>query len=155
MVTYPVEISISLSPVLHTEAPEYRIVAENQVLHGYLESTTVFDLSIIAAKKSKITVEFLNKKVSDTVLSQGLDKAVIIDWIKFFSIQDPKFVWLGQYCPEYPEPWASEQKNAGVDLAPALFNTTYLGWNGVWTLEFDVPIFTWIHQVQNHGWLYD
>jgi hypothetical protein len=36
-----------------------------------------------------------------------------------------------------------------------LKNHTYLSWNGKWTLTFDVPVFTWIHRVQNLGWIYD
>lgn len=34
-------------------------------------------------------------------------------------------------------------------------NATYLGWNGLWVLEFELPIFTWIHKLENLGWIYD
>jgi hypothetical protein len=148
---YPVEIEICLSPVQHTEAPQYRITAENSILHGHLLSTTTFNLSIEAEQKSKITVEFLNKKDTDTVPEQGLDKAIVIEWIKFFGISDPRFVWEGVYCPSYPELWYNQQSTPPPNR---LKNTNYLGWNGTWTLDFDVPIFTWIHRIQNHGWLY-
>jgi hypothetical protein len=29
-----------------------------------------------------------------------------------------------------------------------------MGWNGRWELNFRVPIFTWIHQLENLGWIY-
>jgi hypothetical protein len=151
MNTYPVKISICLRPIFYADAPEYRISAADVLLQGHLESTTVFDLSIIAVDKSSISIEFLNKQDSDTVIDQGLDKAIVIEWIKFFGISDPRFVWQGVYRPNYPEPWYSQQLTAPPET---LKNTDYLSWNGKWSLDFDVPIFLWIHRIQNHGWLY-
>lgn len=77
--------------------------------------------------------------------------ALIIKSITFNNIPSDKFVWAGKYTPEYPEPWATEQ---GSTLARELDHTGYLGWNGVWRLEFTAPIFTWIHGVEDLGWIY-
>jgi hypothetical protein len=77
--------------------------------------------------------------------------AVIIKSIAFNDITSDKFVWAGVYTPNYPEPWASKQ----TDLAKEITNTNCLGWNGVWRLEFTAPVFTWIHRVENLGWIYD
>lgn len=62
-----------------------------------------------------------------------------------------RFKWAGVYFPVYPEPWASTQ----IDLPKFHKSATYLGWNGQWELEFSVPIFTWIHKLENLGWIYD
>jgi hypothetical protein len=104
-----------------------------------------------------VNFEFETKKTSSLVL-QISDKqdqeAVIIESVSFFGIEDPRFVWAGVYTPEYPEPWASQQRSKGVYLQPHLVNQDYLGWNGQWTLTFEVPVFTWIHKTQNLGWIY-
>jgi hypothetical protein len=31
--------------------------------------------------------------------------------------------------------------------------TSYLGFNGKWTLTFDRPFYQWLHQAQGQGWL--
>jgi hypothetical protein len=72
--------------------------------------------------------------------------AVIVKEIKFFEISDPRFVWAGVYYPEYPEHYP--------DKTSPLPGHGYLGWNGVYKLEFSVPVFTWIHQIKNFGWIY-
>lgn len=74
------------------------------------------------------------------------DTAVIVKEIKFFNISDPKFIWAGVYYPEYPEHYPNKTS--------PLPGQGYLGWNGVYRLEFSVPVFTWIHQTQNLGWIY-
>jgi hypothetical protein len=100
-------------------------------------------------------VELLNKIDAGSVPEKSLDKAVIIDSVSFFEISDPKFAWVGVYEPNYPEPWATEQRTQGVVLTQHLSPHTYLGFNGKWTLTFDIPVFTWIHKIQNLGWIYD
>lgn len=25
--------------------------------------------------------------------------------------------------------------------------------NGIWTLEYEYPVFSWLHKILNHGWL--
>ena len=102
-----------------------------------------------------LSVEFINKHDSDTDIANNLDKAVIIKNITFNNITSPKFVWAGIYKPEYPEPWATEQQNQNIVLLPQLPAHNYLSWNGKWTLTFSVPIFTWIHHIENLGWIYD
>jgi hypothetical protein len=149
---YPVELEICIRPVFYLDPPEYCISVEDKTITGKLENITTFAFSIIADTKSFVSIQLLNKNNSDTIVNQNLDKAIVIEWIRFFGIQDPKFVWQGRYRPVYPEPWYSQQVTPpSVELS----NICYLGWNGTWRLDFDVPIFTWIHQVQNHGWIYD
>jgi hypothetical protein len=63
-----------------------------------------------------------------------------------------RFRWSSRYYPDYPEPWASEQK----DPLPKYHDSaTYLGWNGRWEFRFSAPIFKWIHRLENLGWIYD
>jgi len=91
-----------------------------------------------------LEIEHRHKQPNDA------DTALIIRSISFNDITSDKFIWRGVYTPDYPEPWASEQ----TTLAQEITMTNYLGWNGTWRLEFAAPVFTWIHQVEDLGWIY-
>jgi hypothetical protein len=74
-----------------------------------------------------------------------------IKTVKLDNIDLRNLIWHNsKFEPEYPEPWASEQSNLESELTAH----PYLGWNGCWSLTFGVPVFTWIHQTQNLGWIY-
>jgi hypothetical protein len=147
-INYPVIIDIHLRSVWHDNPPEINIGINDNINRIVLTDDQVFHYEFDTDKSSVLTVELLNKTNADTV--DGLDKAVVIESVSFFGISDPKFAWAGEYRPEYPEPWASQQH----ELKPLLKSHTYLGWNGKWTLTFTVPVFTWMHQTQDLGWIY-
>ena len=46
--------------------------------------------------------------------------------------------------PDYPEPWASEQRAAGHELETSVPGELYLGHNGVWRFNFDSPIYKFL-----------
>lgn len=151
---YPIKLSVSLRPIWHQDPPEVSVgINKNLTTISLTEASTInFDLCLSGS--NDLVIELLNKTDADTVPDKNLDKAVVIEDVSFFGISDPKFVWLGVYEPVYPEPWATEQHDQGVVLKPQLTNQTYLGFNGKWTLTFEMPIFTWIHRVQGLGWIY-
>jgi len=150
-IDYPVKIDIHLRPVWHDDPPEIDIGINDDIERIILRDNQQFHYEFTANNCSTLCVELLNKTDADSRPDQGLDKAVVIESVSFFDIKDDRFIWLGEYCPKYPEPWYSEQT---PKPEPLLKNHTYLGWNGKWTLTFDVPDFTWIHRVQNLGWIY-
>lgn len=150
---YHTQGEICLIPRWHLDPPEVQVLFNKDVIfQGTIkDSTTIkFDKNLESGWH-ELHVLFTNKTNHDSNLSLGLDKAVIVDHIVFNKICSPKFVWQGVYRPDYPEPWFSEQK---IRPAAELRYHNYLGWNGQWTLTFRAPIFTWIHQVENLGWIY-
>lgn len=153
--TYPVELCVRLRPVWHRDPPVVNISINENSSQVILEHEKDFEFCFDGRDRNFLEIEFLNKQDSDTVPELGLDKAVSIESVSFFGILDPKFVWLGKYSPRYPEPWAGQQRAAGVALPTQLTNVTWMGWNGVWRLEFSAPVFTWIHQMQNLGWIHE
>jgi hypothetical protein len=100
----------------------------------------------VDAGEHQLTVEFDNKT--------DPEMAVIIHRIEFFEIASPKFIWRGVYRPRYPESYVTEHRAKQITVSPTLTNCNYLGWNGTWTLTFTAPIFIWIHQVEDLGWMY-
>ena len=150
--TYPVKLDIKLKSIWHDNPPEINIGINNDIQQIILSKDQTFHYEFAADNTSTLTIELLNKTDADTIPDKGLDKAVIIESISFFGISDPKFVWSGEYRPEYPEPWYSKQ---ATKPEPLLKSHTYLSWNGKWTLTIDLPVFTWIHKTQDLGWIYD
>jgi len=152
--TYPVKLSVTLRPIWHQDPPRIRVGIDNNLSESDLTELTTIDFDFVATQDCQLVVELLNKTDQDCVPDQNLDKAVVIESVDFFGISDPRFAWAGVYEPIYPEPWATEQHNQGVALKQHLCPHTYLSWNGKWTLTFSVPVFTWIHRLQNLGWIY-
>jgi len=151
---HPVKLAITLVPVWHSEPPRICVAVNDDRRERDLTRPATLEFEFESDKPCDLTVEFLNKRDHDTVPEHNLDKAVIINNVSFFGISDPKFVWAGVYEPRYPKLWIQEQRSRGVALQQQLTNQSYLGWNGKWTLTFDVPVFTWIHKIQNLGWIY-
>lgn len=150
---YSTQAEICLIPRWHLDPPVVSVKLDREVIfQGAIKEPIKiqFDQDLEPGSHD-LQIEFTNKTEKDTNLDLNLDKAVIIDHIVFNKICSPKFVWQGIYRPNYPEPWLSQQENP----PPAeLKYHNYLGWNGQWTLTFQTPIFTWIHQVENLGWIY-
>jgi hypothetical protein len=153
-IKYPVKIAVTLRPVWHQDPPRIRIGIGNNLTEIALRETVTINFDFESDSQCELIVEFLNKQDIDTVPEQGLDKAVIVENVSFFGISDPKFVWAGVYTPNYPEPWATQQRSQDVVLKQHLTQHNYLSWNGKWRLTFTVPVFTWIHQTQDLGWIY-
>ncbi len=149
-----IKLSVKLVPRWHRNPPEVLIGAQN-LSRITLRETQIFDFEWRGQGRQTLTLTLLNKTEKDSDHLHGRDMAVIIDDISFFGISDPRFIWAGRFYPTYPENWAREQQSQGVELPAELENIQYLGWNGTWRLEFWSPVFTWIHQKQHLGWIYD
>lgn len=141
--TYPVKMSVTLRPV---DQPKIHVGVNGNVASMQLNETVILDFNFEHAGSCELTVELVDQIASE---------AVVIESVSFFGIEDPKFAWAGVYEPIYPEPWATQQQDQGVVLKPHLCPHTYIGWPGKWTLTFSVPVFTWMHRVQDLGWIYD
>lgn len=142
---YPIKMSVTLTPVHHDRSLPVTVGIDQNITTINLDKTTTINWEFEAKHSCQLSVEFINKQDQE---------AVVVESVSFFGIEDPKFAWAGVYKPVYPEPWASEQRMQNIELKSELCPHTYLGWNGKWTLTFEVPVFTWIHRIQNLGWIY-
>ena len=138
-----VKLSITLRPV---DQPNIRVGINGDFFPLTLDQTETINFELESEKECQLTIELVDKRDQE---------AVVVESVSFFGIDDPKFVWKGIYEPKYPEPWATEQRDQGVVLKPQLCPHTYLSWPGKWTLTFTVPVFTWMHKIQDLGWIYD
>lgn len=142
---------IALTPTYSSKAPHITVkLNDKKIWSGdLLKETQVEFREELIVGEHKLSVVFDNKTNNDKNLY------VTVDCVAFEGIVISDLASHGVYCPEYPEPWATEQTDLGNRLASELLGITELGWNGTWRLNFTVPIFTWIHQVEHLGWIYD
>jgi hypothetical protein len=112
-------------------------------------STVVYIEKLLPPGQHDLTIYFQGKSELD------LHQALKITGVQLNGILDQQFVWQAEYTPCYPEPWRSQQIQSGIELPQTMKNTDYLGWNGVWNLRFESPVFTWIHRIKDFGWIYD
>jgi hypothetical protein len=137
---YNTRIDIELEPV---GTPEVKIIIADKIVdHSLIDGPVVKNFSF--NQKSgpfTICVEMLNKHDYDH------DTAIIIKSFTFNDITDPKFVWQGCYYPRYPQHLIGQNEK--------LPGHNYISWNGVYQLTCTAPIFTWMHQVLDFGWIFD
>lgn len=154
MVTDAFECLLTLRPIWHLRPPKVLVMLDDRCRwQGVLDKELELDWSEPMAKGQHcLAVTFSGKTNADTTAEH--DQAVVIEQVEFFGIRDDRFRWQGVYQPDYPEPWRTEQSCMGIELPKTLCPHTYLGWNGVWRLEFSTPIFTWMHGVLDLGWIY-
>jgi hypothetical protein len=68
-----------------------------------------------------------------------------IKTIKLDNIDLRNLIWhSSQFEPEYPEPWASEQRDQGIELESQVLGEMYLGHNGTWRFTFTSPIYKFL-----------
>jgi hypothetical protein len=133
-----VSLSVTLTPV---DRPWVRISVGDYKKHINLTDTTRFDIDFETESLAQVLlIEHVEKHHNDPTT------AVIVDSIGFFAITDPKFVWAGVYYPEYPGHYP--------DKTSPLLGHNYLSWNGTYRLDFDVPVFTWMHKILDFGQIY-
>ena len=88
-----------------------------------------------------------NKQKGQTVIENGniiKDQALLIKNIEIDEIDLGTMLFEGYYAPEYPEPWATQQREQGKHLPNKFKNATQLGHNGTWTLTFRSPFYMWL-----------
>ena len=72
------------------------------------------------------------------------DQLLHIKKIEIDEIDIGGLVYRGEYTPEYPEPWATQQRQTGVELPETFNNVTQMGHNGQWKLSFESPFYMWL-----------
>lgn len=150
--TYQVNLSVFIKPIWFNKPPTIKVGLNGVTEDITLDKETWFNYNYTSEATTNILqIELYGKTDKDSDMANGKDTAIIIEEIKLNGITSPKFAWAGAYTPNYPAHYINDNPTSASTLSPC----TYLGWNGIWTLEFTVPVFTWIHKVEGLGWIYD
>ena len=102
-----------------------------------LENDKSHTLNIIRTGKTEQETVLVN----DTITK---DQLLNIKYMEIDEIDLGALTFEGVYTPEYPERWATQQRNKGVSLPKSFKNVTQMGHNGIWTFNFTSPFYMWL-----------
>ena len=95
-----------------------------------------------------LTIKRSGKGKNQTVVNDKgdilKDQLLHIKTIEIDEIDIGALVYEGTYTPDYPEPWATQQRESGVELPESFKNVTKMGHNGVWQFTFQSPFYMWL-----------
>ena len=126
-----IPITIQLEPVgqpridiaINDTVIDYRPLSNSVTVTEFVDLLNPMTLSVI---------------LTDKIYTQEYETAVII---KQLSIDNINLIPQYDYLADY--------QNDHHNNTP----TSYLGFNGKWTLTIDCPFYQWLHQAQAQGWL--
>jgi hypothetical protein len=87
------------------------------------------------SKTNRDTVMLGEETISDQTLHI---KNILIDKVPMESL-----LHLGIFYPDYPEPWATQQRVQGIKLPTSETYRSNLYHNGTWHFKFENPIHPW------------
>lgn len=126
-----IPISICLEPV---GQPSIDLIINDNVI-GYRSLNNLVTYTEFVDLLSPISISI---KLSNKIYTPDYETAVIIRQLSVDNIDlIPNYDYLADY------------QNDHNNTNP----TSYLGFNGKWTLTIDRPFYHWLHQVQGQGWL--
>ena len=107
-----------------------------------------FEHEFTEGEKSELIIKRSGKIKGQTVVNENgdvlKDQLLHIKAIEIDEIDIGALVYEGVYTPQYPEPWASQQRQAGVELQESFKNVTSMGHDGKWSFKFESPFYMWL-----------
>ena len=107
-----------------------------------------FEYELEEEKQYNLIIKRSGKSNSQTVINEKgdilKDQLLNIKRIEIDEIDIGALVYEGVYTPKYPEPWATQQREAGVELRESFKNVTQMGHNGEWRFTFESPFYMWL-----------
>ena len=107
-----------------------------------------FEHELEGNKDYTLIIKRSGKGKNQTVINEKgdilKDQLLHIKTIEVDEIDIGALVYEGEYTPEYPEPWATQQRESGNDLKDSFKNVTKMGFNGTWNFKFESPFYMWL-----------
>ena len=133
-----------MAEILINDESHYRSEIE-----GTEDKPTVIEFEHTLEEGKEYTLKIIRsgKDVKQTVVEAGniaKDQLLHIKSIEIDEIDIGALVYEGVYTPTYPEPWATQQRQANNELPVSFKNVTNMGHNGVWELQFSSPFYMWL-----------
>ena len=121
---------------------------KNEITSTEKEPTLIeFTHDCESDKSHNLSLIRTNKNDQETVLENDTiikDQLLNIKYVEIDEIDLGALLFEGVYTPEYPEPWATQQRDKGVSLPKSFKNVTQMGHNGVWAFKFTSPFYMWL-----------
>ena len=107
-----------------------------------------FEAEFEEGKDYNLIINRSGKTKNQTVINEKgdrlKDQLLHIKSMEIDEIDIGTLVYEGVYTPQYPEPWATQQREAGVELRHTFKNVTQMGHNGEWKFKFSSPFYMWL-----------
>lgn len=149
-------VDLGLEPVFWQDPPEIKITFNGRdIWAGALDLPGHWQWTLPAEDRNRLSVWFLNKQENDT---QGdLDKAIKVSKLGLENMFFDNILYQSRYRPMYSRGYINYAKSRGLSADDVVYNSTYLGFNGEWYLDFPWPTFTWIYEIETNGqgWIYE
>lgn len=148
---YDIKIKIILEPSYLDIAPhivcgiDKKIFLQNTIEHS---KDIIIEDSLIGGEH-RFFLKLTNKDHS--VEKKEKDMHIKIKHVGFQDIED-NFHYFSRYRPEYPSEWLKQQKHMGREWNDTILSD-HIGWNGTYYIDFETPVYRWIHRKLNLGWL--
>ncbi len=121
----------------------------NKEITGTEDKPTIIQFAheLEEGKPYNLIIDRLGKNTRQTIVEDNKivkDQLLHIKSIEIDEIDLGSLLFEGVYRPQYPEPWATQQREAGNSIPETLKNSVDLGHNGTWTFSFTSPFYMWL-----------
>ena len=155
MATEKLKFKLELYAVAWDKQPHAEILVDdvthfNDKITGSDHGPSVIEFEHELAEGSEhfLTIKRSNKTTNQTIVNEKgdilKDQVLHIKNIEIDDIDIGALVYEGVYTPQYPEPWATQQREAGVELQESFKNVSQIGHNGEWQFKFASPFYMWL-----------
>ena len=155
METEKLKFKLELYATMWKRPPQVEILIEHKTyfywyVDGSKEKPTVieFEHECVSGKEYNLVIKRAGKTGNDTLVNDKgditHDQLVNIKSIEIDEIDIGALVYTGIYTPEYPEPWATQQRENGKQLEESFDNVVKMGHNGTWKFKFASPFYMWL-----------
>jgi len=151
MNNYVIKIKILLEPIYQDVAPQIIYGIDTNILSQ--QSIRYAQEIVINTKLSLGSHRFFLELVNKDYAANKKDRDMHIK-IKHIGFQEMEenFHYFSKYRPMYPTQWLQQQKEMGKEW-PETILSNHIGWNGTYYIDFETPVYRWIHRKLNLGWL--
>jgi hypothetical protein len=155
MATEKLKFKLELYATMWDKPPHAEIlIGDKSYFHNDITGTEEnpavieFEHELTEGEQYDLIINRAGKTKHQTVVNDDgdilKDQILHIKSIEIDEIDIGALVYEGVYTPEYPEPWATQQKEAGKNLEESFKNVTALGHNGTWSFSFESPFYMWL-----------
>ena len=155
MATEKLNFKLELYATMWDKSPHAEILIDNnRYFNGNITGTEhepniiEFEHTLEEGKSYELLIKRSGKDKNQTVVNDKgdilKDQLLHIKNIEIDEIDIGALVYEGVYTPDYPEPWATQQRESGKELPESFKNVTKMGHNGTWSLQFESPFYMWL-----------
>ncbi len=155
MATEKLKFKLELYSTMWDKPPHAEIMIDHDVqfkgpITGTEDKPDVieFEYDMKAEQEYSLIINRSGKGRNQTVINDKgdilKDQLLHIKSINIDEIDIGSLVFDGVYTPNYPEPWATQQRESGNDLRDSFKNVTSMGFDGEWKFTFGSPFYMWL-----------